>query len=244
MNRRDASFLLGGFALVGSSLSKGKLFAADGAPKIIPAQRTGTANGHQTGHGYTHIPALDVNVSKSDSIAVVMTGAAAAGGNPLECSRAEIVSEVTQVLRVAGHGSLKLTMDAHLVGQLWCSRDGDGFAALSSAEASLMADGGSILGVNFNGRTHTGKDVVFINDRLEPATAIVGPGEYVLMQRLVIEASHPKRCFHKNVAMSYFGPEGANPPEWLKIMAAHRDAPKQKDLGFRVIMKVENAPVG
>jgi hypothetical protein len=44
--------------------------------------------------------------------------------------------------------------------------------------------------------------------------------------------------------MSYFGPEGANPPEWLKLMAAHREAPKQKDLGFRVIIKVENAQVG
>ncbi len=244
MNRRDASLFLGGLALSGSVFNQAKILAADNQTKIIPGQRTGTANGHQTGHGYTHIPALDVNVSKPDSLAIAMTGAVAAGGNPLECSRAEIVSEVTQVLRVGGQNSLKLTLDAHLVGQLWASRDGEGFCALSNAEVSLMSDGGTVLGASFNGRSHSGKDVVFINDHLEPTTAVVAPGEYVLLQRLVIEASHPKRCFHKNVAMAYFGPEGTNPPEWLKILAAHRDAPKQKDLGFRVILKAESAPAG
>ena len=244
MNRRNASFFLGGFALVGSAMTKAKVLAAEGPPKIVPGQRTGTANGHQNGHGFTHIPALDVNVSKAESIAIVMTGAVAAGGNPLENSRGEIVSEVTQVLHIKGNGSLKLTIDSLLVGQLWCSRDGDGFAALTTAEATLLSDGGAVLGTSFNGRTHTGKDVVFINDRLEPTSTVVESGEYVLVQRMVIEASHPKRCFHKNVAMSYFGPEGANPPEWLKLMAAHREAPKQNDVGFRVIIKVENAQVG
>ncbi|MCE2805489.1 MAG: hypothetical protein LW700_09810 [Gemmataceae bacterium] len=244
MNRRDASLFLGGMALLGSGFSKSRLIAADSPAKLVPGQRTGTANGHQAGHGYTHIPALDVNVSKVDSLAVAMTGAVAAGGNPLECSRAEIVSEVTQILHVHGNNGVKLTLDAHLVGQLWASRDGDGFCSLSNAEVTLMADGGTVLGANFNGRSHSGKDVVFINDHLEPSTAVVAPGEYVLLQRLVIEASHPKRCFHKNVAMAYFGPEGPNPPEWLRLLAAHRDAPKQKDLGFRVILKAENAPVG
>lgn len=244
MNRRDISLMLGGFAVAGSFLSGKRLLAADGAAKINAGQRTGNSNGRHAGHAYTHIPALDVNISKADAVTLIMAGACAAGGNPLECSQAEIVSEITQHLRVDGQDRIKLTMDSHLEGQLWCTRDGYGVASLQAAEATLLADGGSVLGFSFHSRTHSGRDSLTINDKLEPTSAIVPPGEYVLVQRLVIEANHPKKCFHKNVALAYFGPEGGKPPEWLNIMAAHREAPKIKDMGFRVTLKAENPPVG
>lgn len=244
MNRRDVSLMLGGFAFAGSFLSGKRLIAADGSPKIHAGQRTGNSNGRHVGHAYTHIPALDVNTSKADAVTLIMAGACAAGGNPLECSQAEVVSEITQTLRVDGPGNIKLTLDSHLEGQLWCTRDGYGVATLAAAEATLLSEGGSVMGFTFNPRTHTGRDSLTINDKLEPTSAIVAPGEYVLVQRLVIEANHPKKCFHKNVALAYFGPEGNKPPEWLNIMAAHREAPKIKDMGFRVTLKAENPPVG
>ncbi|RLS39633.1 MAG: hypothetical protein DWH82_05260 [Planctomycetota bacterium] len=245
MNRRDASLLLGSWATLGGSLLSPRLFAADGPPRLVLGQRNSTADGQKNGLAHTHAARVELTHSKPESMSVIITGVAAAAGYPLDMSRAAVHCEVSQLVRVVGGGKdrVKLVMDSQLVGQLSCSRDGEGVASLAAANASLMLEGNPVLGVDFQGRTHSGRDNTYINDKLEPSIAIVDPGDYILIEHFVIECSHPKRCFHKNVAMAYFGPDEGKPPEWLNYLAAHRDAPKAKELGFRVTLRVESAAV-
>jgi len=240
MNRREMSKLLSGLAAIGSPLVFTNLHAAEGPAIIQLGQRTGSGAGAREGNAYSHIPSLDVGNSKPETLSVSMFGVAAAGGNIHGQSMAEMTVEVSQNFRISGAERVKMSLDSHLVGQLWCNRKGEGVASLATATVTVTDGKSQILGVDYNGRSQTGTDILTIDDKLEPTSRVVEPGEYFLIKRLSISCSHPKACFHRNVAMAFFGTEGPKPPDWLALYGANRDAPKQKNLGFKSTLKVAN----
>jgi hypothetical protein len=177
---------------------------------------------------------------------VTMTGAAVAGGMPCSDSYAEAVFDLSQNFAVVAGPvprPVRLVVEAQMVGLFRGNRDGAGMAEISvPAEACVTAGGAAVATVGFPGRTHTGKDVVLISDRTPPVEAVVLPGEFNLAQKFALRCSHPKKCFHKNVVMAVFGNLG-KPPEWMGLLDPTRDIPRGPDLGFRVAIRVEPAPV-
>lgn len=220
--------------------------AATTGLRIVAGQRAATAEGRHAGLGYTPAPVIDVTQPRPDVLLVTMTGAAVAGGLPCGDSYAEAAFDLSQNFAVVSGPvphPVRMVVEAQLIGLFRGNRDGAGMAEISvPAEALVTAGATPVATVGFRGRTHTGKDVVLISDRTPPVEAIVLPGEFNLAQKFAVRCSHPKKCFHKNVVMAVFGNLG-KPPEWLGLLDPTRDIPRGPDLGFRVAIRVEPAPV-
>jgi hypothetical protein len=215
--------------------------------RIVTGERSAVAGGRLGALGHTSAPLIDVTQPRPDTLLVVMTGAAAAAGLPCESSHAEVTFDLAQNFTVVTDRPptrpIRMVVEAQLIGMFRGNRDGAGVAEVSMpADASVTAGGALVAHVGFPGRSHAGKDTVLISERTPAVEALVVPGEYCLGQKFAIRCSHPKRCFHKNVVMAAFGDLG-KVPEWLNVLDTARDLPKNKDLGFRVAIRVEPAPL-
>lgn len=249
-----ARLLLAVPAVVCLTVSGWSLTAQEGSPKVdsaaVPAlrltlgHRSASAEGKRTGLAHTSAPLIDVTQPRPDTLAVAMTGLAAAGGLPCEDSAAEVAFDLDQVVQVVAPpgAKVRLVLDAQLAGMFRGSRDGPGAATFSvPAEATVTAAGpGAVLHAAIPGRAYAGKDVLLVSDRAPAVAAlVVGPGEVTLSQRFAVRCTHPKKCFHKNVVTAAFGPEAGKAPEWLSLLDPTRDIPKQRDFGFRVVLRAE-----
>ena len=145
----------------------------------------------ETGLAHTSAPLIDVAQPRPDTLAVTMTGLAAAGGLPCEDSAAEVAFDLSQCVAVRPHraqGPDALTLDAQLAGLFRGSRDGPGVGTFSvPAEATVTAGAGMMLHAGLPVRTHTGKDVLLVSDRASAGRRrSSGPGEVTLCQRFAI----------------------------------------------------------
>jgi hypothetical protein len=213
--------------------------------RIVLGPRAATADGRRSGLGYVSGPVVEVTQPRPDTVIVNMLGVVAVGGFPMGDSLAEALFDLNQQLRIEakpGVEQVQLIMEAQLAGLMRSNRPGAGAVTVGPADAAVVGGGAPVLQVGFPSRTHTGTTTQFISDRAGPTEAIVAPGEYCLTQKFSLTGTHPKRCFHKNVATAMFAPEYGRPAEWLVLLDPTREAPKVKDLGFRVLLHVAPAP--
>jgi hypothetical protein len=213
--------------------------------RIVLGPRAASADGKRNGLGYVSGPVIEVTQPRPDTVIVNMLGVVAVGGFPMGDSLAEAIFDLNQQMRIEakpGVEQVQLVMEAQLAGMMRSNRDGAGVVTVGPADAAVLGGGAPVLQVGFPSRTHTGTATQFISDRAGPTEAIVAPGEYCLTQKFSITGTHPKRCFHKNVATAMFAPEYGRPAEWLVLLDPTREAPKVKDLGFRVLLHVAPAP--
>jgi hypothetical protein len=222
-------------------------------PKAGPAppvrlklgQRTAVAEGHAKGLGHNSAPLIDVVQPQPNAVVVTMTGLSVAGGLPCEDSAAGITFDLLQaldILTAAPGQRVKLTMEAQLAGLMRGNRDGAGTASFGPAEAAVTAGGTPILNAATPGQSHTGSNLMMVSVRTPACEAVVLPGEVVLCQKFAINCTHPRKCFRKNVMMAAFGPETGRAPEWLALLDPTREVVKQRDFGFRVVLRADPAP--
>ncbi len=219
---------------------------AEAAVKLVLGRRTGEAATTRTGLAHAPGGVIDVTQPRPDTVVITFTGLAACAGLPCEGSEAAVVFDVCQQFRIAADRNdtrpVRLVVDAQLVGILRGNRDGAGTASTDAAEAVVTAPGSPPLaGVAFPGRSHYGRDSLFINDKLEPTVTLLQPGDYVLTQKFAARCTHPPKPFHKNVMTAAFGPEPGKVPDWLLTLDPQREVPKNKPLGFQVTLRVEPA---
>ncbi|HEX4611643.1 MAG TPA: hypothetical protein VH092_25835 [Urbifossiella sp.] len=209
-------------------------------------QRNAVAGAKRSGLSHNSAPLIDVVQPQANAVVVTMTGLAAVGGVPCEDSLDEIVFDLTQTVAVIPARPMtervKLTLEVQLAGLFRGSRDGAGVATTSPAEAVVTAGGTPVLAAGLPGRTHTGLTMVLITERAPPCEAVVGPGEYCLGQKFVIRCFHPKKYFHKNTMTAAFGSETGRAPEWMSLLDPTREIPRQRDFGFRAILRADPAP--
>jgi hypothetical protein len=214
--------------------------------RLVAGQRNATADANKGALGYTSSPLIEVTQPRADTLLITMTGMAVAGGLPCEESRAEVMFELMQSFAVIrdrpSQFPVKLVLEAQLMGLFRANRDGAGVATVTvPAEACITTGGTTVSRVGFQPRTFSGKDIIMISDRSPPVEALVLPGELTLHQKFAFACAHPKKCFHKNVVMAVFG-EAGRMPEWVHLLDPYRDLPRNRDLGFRVAIRVEPAP--
>jgi len=216
--------------------------AAQGGVRMELGQRYAVAETRRGALGYTTAPNIDVAQPRADVLLVTMTGMCAVAGLPCENSQAEIDFDLTQAFRIIDDRSnprpIRLVLEAQLAGLFRGNRDGAGVAVSAPADATITSGGAAIGHVGFAERSHTGKDILLVSERSAPVEVIIGPGDYNLCQKFAIRCSHPKKCFHKNVAMAVFGDAGKM-PEWMNLLDPSRDLPKGRELGFRVAIRIE-----
>jgi hypothetical protein len=208
-------------------------------------QRTAVAEGHTKGLGHNSAPLIEVVQPQPNVVVVTVTGLSVVGGLPCEASAADIAFDLLQAMDIitAVPGQrVKLTMEAQLAGLFRGNREGAGAASTSPAEATVAAGGAPLLNAGFPGQSHSGKDLMLVSLRSPACEAVVLPGEIVLCQKFAINCAHPKKCFHKNVMMAAFGPETGRAPEWVALLDPTREIPKQRDFGFRVLLRADPAP--
>jgi hypothetical protein len=213
--------------------------------RIVLGPRAGTADGKRNGLAYINGPIIEVAQPRPDTVIINMMGVVAVGGFPMGDSLAEALFDLNQQLRIEakpGINQVQLVMEAQLAGLMRSNRPGAGAITVGPADAAVLSGGAPILQVGFPSRSHTGTDSQFISDRAGPTEVIAAPGDYCLTQKFSITGTHPKRCFHKNVATAMFAPEYGRPAEWLVLLDPTHQAPKVKDMGFRVLLHVEPAP--
>ncbi len=255
MNRRIS--LWGMWAVLGSgilgitilSAAEEDLSSSKTAPpvRIELRGRNGDVTSDGSGVKYLSGGTIEVTQPRGDQLVIMMSGYAAAGGIPAQDSLAALTFQLQQDFRIVTSRidikDVKLSMEGSLIGQLQCNRPGSGTAAIvSPACAHIRAGTAELLNLSFDPRVHSTPNIKFINDNHDPVSIIVRTGDFTLTENFAIEAKHPKKHFKKNVAIAAFGPEG-RAPDWLGLLDPYRDVPKQKDLGFRISLKVEKAPI-
>ncbi|HSQ56976.1 MAG TPA: hypothetical protein VLM40_14645 [Gemmata sp.] len=215
----------------------------DANPVILRlGERTATADARSTGVAHNSAPLIEVLQPQPNALVVTMTGVSVVAGVPCEESVNEVMFDLLQSVQVVTgrpDQKVKLVMEAQLAGLFRGSRDGAGIASISPALATIYAGDTPAMQIEFPGRTQRGKDLVLITDRSTPRELVVGPGHFTLEQRFALHCSHPKKMFHKNVMTVAFGPDSGRIPEWMSLLDPTRDIPRQREFGFRVILRAD-----
>lgn len=204
---------------------------ATAMPERVGAARTGGGNIH-------------VAQPSPDTIAVTMTGAAAARGHPLKWSEASIQFDLAQDFEVVVHAprvrGLRLILWGRAVGLLRsgppCGK-GAGRAWISlPGRASVECGPALLLALDMPAREVSGGQNLSVHDRAGPTWVDAAPGKYTLRQSFGIRAAHEKALFGKPAAAE-FAPDPALEEEWLGKKEPFHGAAK-KEFGFQVILKV------
>ena len=210
--------------------------------RFVIEDRKGTSTTDH--HGLNHISGgfIEVTLPSPEIMVITVTGLASAAGNAYQSSHSNIDVNVVQQFRIEAMQpnviGAKMVMNTQLIGVLRCQREGAGMASVGPCNSLVSRNDINLLEAIIPQRTHTGEGNEFINDRSSPQSITVNFGSYTLSEHFRVEAGHPKRWFHKNVATAAFGPDSPRPPEWLSLLDAHRDLPKQRDTGYRVSLRL------
>ncbi|HEY3787626.1 MAG TPA: hypothetical protein VGL71_02170, partial [Urbifossiella sp.] len=176
--------------------------------RIVAGHRLANADARRSALGYTSTPLIEITQPRADMLLASMTGMAAAGGLPCEDSNSEVAFDLSQAFTIVNDRNnnrpIRLSMEAQLIGLFRGNREGAGTASTLPAEAIISTGGVTAAHVGFPGRSHSGKDIMFISERSPSIEAIIGPGEFTLSQKFTIRCSHPKKLYHKNVMMAMF----------------------------------------
>ncbi len=219
--------------------------AAAGPPprvRIVLRHRDADSVTDQEGLHYIAGGIITVEQPRPDMVVIRMAGLTAAGGVPCGDSLAALRFELVQQLELLASpdvANIELSLEGQLIGLLRCQREGAGVAAVLPAHAEL--DGGAVS-IDLEEKSLAAPGTLFINQKAGPRPMIVAPGTaHTLTAHFAIQSSHPRRCFHKNVATTAFGPPGPRPPGWLDLLDPYRALPRIRDMGFEVVIRAQPA---
>jgi hypothetical protein len=132
--------------------------------------------------------------------------------------------------------SVKLTMEARVIGLLRSERGGGGTAE-ESGGASISAGPAQAIGVQAPAHAVAGGDSLSINDHEGPVAVVIGPGKYTLHQVFHLSVCHPRSCLCCKAVSAEFAPDPALDPLWISAWEPFHGANK-KDFGFQVVIRV------
>jgi hypothetical protein len=214
------------------------------APVVLlkPTQRDGRVAPSHEGPALTGGGTINVLQPAPDTLAITMTGAAAAKANPCSASIACVEAVVDQQFEVvfpAGFRPAQLILEGHVVGLLR-SEGKSGSAELAQATAVVHHGPEALIALNFPPKSVTGCEALAINLAEGPVCVPIGPGCHTLHLCLHITAAQGwSLCPH--IASAEFAPPPALPPTWIHVPDPFGGVDRG-GLGFQVTVRVEPGP--
>jgi hypothetical protein len=226
----------------GRALAQGGEAKAPAAgPTIVLYERHGHVTPRRNGFNHTGGGNIDVAQPTPDVVIVTMTGVAVAGAHPCKDSLASQDFDLEQALEIVlekGAGkTLKLTVEARVIGLLRSHPHSKGVAEESGACATVVCGPAAVVTVCAPAHAVAAGESLSINDKEGPVSAPVVPGKYTLHQAFHVGASHPHTLLPCKAASAEFAPDPALDPLWISYWEPFHGANK-KDFGFQVVLRV------
>lgn len=234
--------LLVGLVVVAMGMAAAAAEPPEPAVSILLGPARGQATPSRQGFGHTAGGNIQVTQPAPDTIAVTMTGGAAAKGHPFHQSAAHLHFELAQTFDVVFHSpkvkTAKLVLWGRAVGMLRSHGHGcrNGAEVGTPGQASVTSGPVQLLALNLEPRAVAGGENLSVHDREGPVWVPIAPGRYTLHQAFGITATHHRAWFGKP-ASADFAPDPALEDRWLGQREPFHGANK-KDFGFQVILKV------
>ncbi|MBI1918824.1 MAG: hypothetical protein HYS12_29385 [Planctomycetes bacterium] len=219
--------------------------AAAPAPTITLHERHGHVTPQRQGFTHTGGGNIDIAQPTPDTVVIVMTGVAVAGGHPCKDSVASQDFDLQQCFEVSvdkpERRKFQLSIEARVIGLLRSHKKGGGAAEESGACATILSGPAELVTVCAPAHSVAGGENLSINCHEGPCIVPVVPGKYTLHQTFHIAATHPKALLPCKASSAEFAPDPALDPLWISYWEPFHGAIK-KDFGFQVILKVSEAP--